>query len=123
MTEMREPPAEEMAAWIAEFQRAADRGGQTVVLPHECHPGWRWVPIPDGTDIGLLGIPSSGARYGIPPSPWEYPKGTVWRCDNCKRHWVSLGQVFRPGVCGWRPEFRRERRRRLGLKWWQREAR
>lgn len=91
-----------------------------AVIPHSCDPGWTWKPIPEGGPLLLPG--GMGGKYGVPPSPREFPKGTVWRCD-CGRHWVSLGAPNRysPGFCEWRPESRGERRRRLGLRWWQKE--
>lgn len=100
-------------------------GGSVVkqaVIPHSCSPGWTWKPITDDMDHLRIGG-GKGGRYGVPPTPWTHPAGTVWRCD-CGRHWVSLGarDRYSPGFCEWRPETRRERRRRLGLRWWQREA-
>lgn len=92
------------------------------VLPHLCTPGWLWAPIPDGSDIGFVDIPATGGMYGTPPSPRDFPAGTVWRCD-CGQHWVSLGREDRlaSGLCSWRRESRRERRKRLGIRWWQQD--
>lgn len=73
---------------------------------HECAPGWRdeWS---DGDDFG-----SRPGWYGVPPSPREFPPGTVWQCE-CGRTWVSLPTIpGSPGVCRWRRE------RHLG-RWWR----
>lgn len=127
MTEMRERP--DVPGPMPWPDVSWPRGGEvvkTVVLPHECSPGWRWEPIPKGVHIGLHGLvpqESERGRYGVPPSPWDYPKGTVWRCGNCGQHWVSQGALdagLHAGIVGWRRESRWERRRRLGLRWWQR---
>ena len=93
-----------------------------VPLPHVCDPGWKWTPFPEGHVFA--GMPAPAGCHGTPPSPSEYPKGTVWECS-CGQFWVSRGaprwpDIYRPGVCLWRRESRRERRRRLGLRWWQR---
>lgn len=84
-----------------------------VVIPHSCSPGWTWKPITeDMKDLHMLS--GEGGRYGVPPTPREYPAGTVWRCD-CGLHWVSLGAPDRysPGFCVWRRERWLERRKRL----------
>ena len=41
--------------------------------------------------------------------------GDVYECGDCGRTWVSVN-----GSGRWRIEFKSERRRRLGLRWWQR---
>lgn len=70
---------------------------------HACNPGWRW----EWTDSPL--IPgdehAEGHYYGVPPTPWDFPAGTVWECE-CRRTWVSLGSVYynTPGMCFWRRE-------------------
>lgn len=58
-----------------------------------------------------------------------HPVGTVWECP-CGRVWhvVHVPIEHRGGHCivahrEWRPETRRQRRQRLGLRWWQKEAR
>lgn len=93
-----------------------------VVIPHACNPGWTWKPITEDMPE-LHGLGGVGGQYGVPPSPSDFPAGTVWACD-CGQHWVSLGEPdpYSPGFCEWRKETRRERRRRLGLRWWQRET-
>lgn len=49
--------------------------------------------------------------YGIP----EFPeRGEVAACEDCGRTWVALSCTT------WRRETTTERRRRLGLRWWQR---
>lgn len=55
----------------------------------------------------------------------DHPIGTRHICDVCQRvmvvRWVESQYVnVMPGY-EWVPETRRERRRRLGLRWWQRE--
>lgn len=79
---------------------------------HECDPGWTWKPIQPDSDLAL--VTWEGARYGVPPTAWDYPKGTVWECE-CGRTWVSTGAVALNalGVCGWRRESRWAKRRRL----------
>lgn len=58
----------------------------------------------------------------------DHPVGTRHICDVCGRvlvvRWVEgyeCGSVAVMGNYDWVPETRRERRRRLGLQWWQRE--
>jgi hypothetical protein len=61
--------------------------GRIVSLPpveHTCSPGWGQVTDPDFAAVG--------ERYGVPPTSWEFPPGTVWECD-CGAH-VGL---YRPG--------------------------
>lgn len=59
----------------------------------------------------------------------EYPEGTVWQCD-CGAVWVvvhvpaqSYGGRTTASHSEWQPETRALRRKRLGLRWWQREGR
>ena len=84
--------------------------GRVIERPereHACSPGW--------TDGGpVKDIPGlEGRRYAIPPTSYDYPKGTVWECE-CGKVWVSLGAPApqSPGFCDWRRETWRERRRR-----------
>lgn len=84
--------------------------GHVIARPereHSCSPGW--------TDGGpVKDIPGwEGKRYAVPPTAYDYPKGTVWRCE-CGKVWVSRGAVAvnAPGSCYWRRENWRERRRR-----------
>lgn len=92
-----------------------------VVIPHECAPGWTWKPFTECSGIPPVVPGGTGGRFGVPPTVQQYPKGTFWECD-CGRHWVSTGpDPWKLGP-GWRPETRRQRRRRLGLRWWQKEA-
>lgn len=67
---------------------------------HACSPGWTWDEGVGFLDKGL---------YGTPPSPQEYPRGTVWECD-CGRTWV----VYRVdhGIVHFRREGRLARWRR-----------
>lgn len=85
---------------------------QQARTEHACRPGWRWRES-GGEGFGAT---PKGTVYGIPPTPWEYPKGTVWACD-CGRTWVSQGSpgFGMPGFCMWRRELRFER--------WRRQAR
>ena len=84
--------------------------GHTVYRPsqeHVCDPGWTYKDAPEGS------FPFGAGRYGIPPGPREFPKGTIWQCD-CGRTWVSTGPIAdnTPGFVDFRPERRGERRRR-----------
>jgi len=86
--------------------------GTTVHRPrrkHVCSPGWTWKP---SSGEGFPTLPA-GTMCGVPPTPYEYPVGTVWQCE-CGQTWVSGGSpaVNMPGVCTWRREGRWERRRR-----------
>jgi hypothetical protein len=63
------------------------------------------------------------------PTWTSQPVGTVWQCD-CELVWVvervpTVRYGGRATVAHneWRRESRRERRRRLGLRWWRREKR
>lgn len=54
------------------------------------------------------------------------PVGTAWRCDTCGRvyrvRWVRAQDHGATRVVAhpeWRRETRRQRRQRLGLRWWQ----
>jgi hypothetical protein len=78
----------------------------TPVVPHSCSPGWTWTPIPD--DMLVPG--AKGGGYGTPPARWNFPKGTVWKCD-CGRTWVALGRC-RCWQVHFRPEGRFARWRR-----------
>lgn len=83
---------------------------QRTETVHDCAPGWTWKPIQPDSDLAL--VTQEGARYGVPPTPWDYPKGTVWECG---RTWVSTGAVAlnAPGFCGWKCEGRWAKRRRF----------
>ena len=75
--------------------------GRIVASPerkHSCDPGWSTETSADGK------------RYGIPPSSWDYPTGTVWECG-CGRTWISRGAIApnSPGFTHWRRE-----------RWWSR---
>lgn len=77
---------------------------------HRCGPGEE-IRRSTGTDGWSL---PAGTSVVIPSSPYRYPKGTVWRCDDCGKTWVSQGSpaLHMPGVCTWREEGRFERWRR-----------
>lgn len=80
-------------------------GGGVIARPprkHDCAPGWT-------TKTG-----SDGRPYSIPPSSWDYPKGTVWECA-CGKTWVSQGapRPNSPGFTWWRREHWWSRRRRM----------
>lgn len=81
--------------------------GQVISRPereHVCSPGRTYGLAESG--------PFVGQRYGIPPSAYDYPKGTLWECE-CGKVWVSRApRPGSPGLCDWRRETRRERRRR-----------
>ena len=85
--------------------------GRTVFTPdrvHECAPGWR----SEWREADARGLFAAG-WYSFPPLAAGYPAGTAWECE-CGRTWVSTGPVApnSPGVIGFRPERRLERRRR-----------
>lgn len=86
-----------------------------VVLRHSCSPGWVWTSCPEDSDLFSIVLGGKGGKFGTPPTPWRYPKGTVWECD-CGTTWVSTGPCDRysPGSCGFRREgwFARRRRER-----------
>lgn len=76
--------------------------GRVVSTPrpvHRCNPGVRHETLTEPDDWG--GLPA-GTTYAIPPTPWEFPKGTVWECA-CGRRWVSRGAIYvnEPGGCYW----------------------
>lgn len=67
--------------------------------------------------------PSTGA----PSIRRPHPAGTRFHCDGCGLVWVVVDvppvrgpRVYVVGHPEWRPETRRERRARLGLRWWRR---
>lgn len=75
-------------------------------VKHECAPGWRTEATTEAQPATpeWPAVPEGFAR-AIPPTPWDYPKGTVWECD-CGRRWVSRGSVYlnTPGEVFWRRE-------------------
>jgi hypothetical protein len=84
--------------------------GRVISKPpreHHCRPGWTWKPCShDRSDYMPCAWPADEPHsYGIPPTPWDYPKGTVWECD-CGKRWVSGGRLApnAPGICTWRRE-------------------
>ncbi len=91
---------------------------KSAFIPHSCCTGWTWKPVTPSMPPSVV---LYRGMYGIPPTVQEYPKDTVWECD-CGRRWVSEGPRPWDLGPGWRLERRGERRRRLGLRWWQREA-
>lgn len=83
---------------------------------------------------GFLHVPQVDTHRCEPPQAdmlmWVrgLPAGTVWRCA-CDVVWVvvdvaavSYGGRTTVAHREWERETRRQRRRRLGLRWWQREA-
>jgi hypothetical protein len=80
---------------------------------HRCQP-------PEVTKFGPAG--SSGV-----PTVTSLPVGSKFFCECGKVRVVywkpaeQFGNVRIVGGLAWRAETRRERRRRLGLRWWQRE--
>jgi hypothetical protein len=77
---------------------------------HTCRPGWTLRVLTESLPPFFLPV---GTRLSDPPTPWNYPAGTVVECDCGKTH-VSLGSVRRntPGMCFFRSEGRFERWRR-----------
>lgn len=76
--------------------------GRVIARPshkHDCSPGWT-------TKTG-----SDGRPYGIPPSSWDYPEGTVWACP-CGKTWVSGMRAEGSFFARWHPESRWARWRR-----------
>ena len=79
---------------------------------HVCRPGVterridRSAPYAPAFDIAL-----------VRPTPWDYPRGTVIRCE-CGKTWVSEGSpaAHMPGVCTFRREGRLAR-------WWRERSR
>jgi hypothetical protein len=80
---------------------------------HGCSISWELASLPDDHPAVLAG---SATHFYREINRWDAP-GTVRACPECGRHWVAeeYPQV-RSGMqmCGvfWRPETRRERRRR-----------
>lgn len=83
---------------------------------------------------GFLHVPNVDTHRCTPPQSnilmWTHglSEGTVWRCG-CGDVWVVVyvdttdyGGMTMVGHHEWQRETRRQRRRRLGLRWWQREA-
>lgn len=82
---------------------------------HTCRP----------PDVYTFGPPRSG---GSVPTATCLAVGTVWECE-CSTVFVVVDVPvirarggYMAGGPAWRPETRRQRRKRLGLRWWQREA-
>lgn len=83
--------------------------------PHACAPPeiWTFGPIKDG----------------VPTIEHYYRGGTVWQCSCgvaqivCWKPAERVGNMHFAGGWVWRRETRHQRRKRLGLRWWQREAR
>lgn len=59
-------------------------------------------------------LPCQGAYWCLYGLPNFGERGEVATCEECGRTAVCLGSDR------WRPETTAERRRRLGLRWWQR---
>lgn len=83
-----------------------------ATVPHHCRP----------PAVRLAGF--DGDR------PWvhhPHPAGTRYHCDGCGAVWVVWDRptyrgptIVVMGGLEWRRETRKERRQRLGLRWWQR---
>jgi hypothetical protein len=73
---------------------------------HVCRPGCTYRVTTD-EDSQFLPV---GVSVVIPPDPWRYPRGTVWKCD-CGQTYVSKGSPAEhmPGVCKFRREGRFKR--------------
>lgn len=87
--------------------------GRIIAAPervHHCSPGWTYSEAAGGPPFFF----APGMMSAHPPEARCYPKGTVWECDDCGRTWVSTGPPnnYSPGMVEFRPERRRERRRR-----------
>lgn len=87
----------------------------TAVHVHRCD-------LPRLIELGSRG------RNGLPTILRPHPIGTRFRCDGCETvHVVHFSPGSRgrragysPDGLAWGRETRRERRKRLGLRWWQR---
>jgi hypothetical protein len=115
--EMQPPPSGETVSTAPDSTAAQVDTGTVIYRPgpkHHCRPGVGERTI---TGDSLYG-PPAGTIVMVPPSPQEYPPGTLWQCA-CGVVWVSLGAPDdgSPGICRWRHEGRIERWRR------QRQAR
>ncbi len=74
---------------------------------HVCNPG----------KLITKGPKELGGGYSLCDDPRTYAWGTVWQCDDCGKVWVrdvnrSSANII-ACIPGWRPEKRRERRKRL----------
>lgn len=94
----------------------------TGILDHSA------AEVPHSCDLpALLEFGPPRSSIGVPTIRQPHPPGTRFLCDGCARVHVVVwepggryGNVYRAGGPAWRLETRRERRRRLGLRWWQR---
>lgn len=78
--------------------------------------------------IMTLSMPGPLGRgdYKTVATSINYPEGTIWECD-CGKTWQvwnkpsqNTGRMVLAGGLTWRPEPAKVKRKRLGLKWWQR---
>lgn len=75
---------------------------------HRCSPSWvaKWSPATTGPLM-----PTPPGVYAYPRNQWA-PDGTVWECESCGKTWVAHHPYANVLIASWRPESRRERRRR-----------
>lgn len=66
-------------------------------------------------------------RNRVPTVVTLHPEGARFHCDGCGTVWVVWNKpptrgryCYMAGGLEWRRETRRDRRQRLGLRWWQR---
>lgn len=80
---------------------------------HSCDIDWETVPweMPEHPTIWHP-VPPPGVTHRMQPAHRYDPPGTVRQCPECGRYWRA--ERNRPGIAGvfWRPETRRERRKR-----------
>lgn len=88
--------------------------GKILYVPKAPHRCPRPEIVTFGPTVPKLGVPSVSVMRS----------GTVWECAECKATWKVRNshdrQLGLSGDSAWRRESRRERRKRLGLHWWQR---
>jgi hypothetical protein len=80
-------------------------------------------------DILVIEDDGQGGEDWFPTLTIVHPTGTRFICDDCDQVWVSTwipgyvtGNTAVMPTYEWTEETRKQRRQRLGLKWWQREV-
>lgn len=101
--------------------------------PHWCDLPPIWDLAYEGPSPMALDAPSQPRRHGVEYAAFPrllHALGTVWVCEHCSTGWVLdqspevlTGSVHVLPHPEWRPESRRERRRRLRVPWYRRTPR